>query len=81
MTNINHHEYSKGALVYLPAGVRLRQLDDDNVVSRWIQTSKPANVLLVEGTLKDCQVIYAGEKWTVEIVDIYPTIPNEELKK
>ena len=72
MNNMNSHEHPRGALVYIPAGVRLRQLDEQNLPVRWVQTPKPTNVLLIEETFKDCQVIYAGEQWTVNTTDIYP---------
>lgn len=74
-------EQSKGALVYLPAGVRLYQWDahtlpdGPSAPSRYRDTTKPTNVLLVQQgtrTGRFCEVLYAGERWGVMQQDIYP---------
>ena len=66
-------ELKKGALVYLPAGARLLQFAGDRRAPvRYCYIQKPASVLFLLGGMKYCDVIYGGERWTVERRDIYP---------
>ena len=84
---MNNSEQTKGALVYLPAGVRLYQWDPHSsldeqrrVPSRYRETTKPSNVLLVrDGSSagRFCEVLYAGEQWAVHQQDIYPMRKKE----
>jgi len=76
---MNTRKFIKGALVYLPAGVKLYQHggDDDYVVTRYKVTSKPAHVLFVEKLSdEDCSVLYEGENWHVPFTDVYPLRGN-----
>ena len=71
--------FIKGALVYLPAGVKLYQRGDDNdyVITRYKVTTKPAHVLFVEELSdKDCSVLFEGESWHVPFTDVYPLRGN-----
>ena len=64
----------KGALVYLPSGVKLYKLSDGNVVSRYKTVAKPINVLMVENRERGyCAILYEGERWYVPPGDLYPT--------
>jgi len=68
-------KFIKGALVYLPAGVKLYQHgdDDDYVVTRYKVTSRPSHVLFLEKLSdEDCRVLYEGENWNVPVNDVYP---------
>jgi hypothetical protein len=65
---------NKGALVYLPSGVRLYKLSDGHVVLRYKTVSKPTNVLIVDQKEHGyCKVLYEGESWHVPAEDLYPT--------
>ena len=66
-------QYSKGALVYLPAGARLLQFKDGNPTPyKWCDIPKPTNVLFIETAQRYCEVIYGGERWNVDVKDVYP---------
>lgn len=71
-------DYLKGALVYLPAGIRLYQFQDEGeggAVDRYRDIAKPTSVLLVEESARHspyCSIIYGGEKWAVLQREIYP---------
>ncbi len=64
----------KGALVYLPAGVKLYQLSEGDAVTRYKVVPKPSHVLLVGE--HHCEqyysVLYEGENWRVPYNDVYP---------
>ena len=65
---------AKGALVYLPSGVRLYKLSDGHVVLRYKTVAKPTNVLMMERRERGyCTVLYEGESWHVPARDLYPT--------
>ena len=65
--------FSRGALVYLPTGVRLYKLSDGDAVLRYKTVPKPINVLFVEKRDRGyCTVIYEGENWHVPSADVYP---------
>ena len=65
--------YSRGALVYLPAGARLYQFaGEERAPSRYTDIIKPTNVLLIEKDRPYCKVIYGGERWKVYTKDVYP---------
>ena len=67
-------ELDKGALVYLPSGVKLYKLLDGDVVSRYKTVAKPVNVLMMERRERGyCAVLYEGEQWYVPTNDLYPT--------
>lgn len=70
----------RGALVYLPSGVRLYKMSDGHVVLRYKTVSKPVNVLIMsdasDKTERYCKVLYEGESWHVPAKDLYP--PNLE---
>jgi hypothetical protein len=71
--------FIRGALVYLPAGVKLYQHggDNDYVVTRYKVTTKPAHVLFVEEhSDEDCSVLFEGESWHVPFNDVYPLRGN-----
>ena len=67
-------KFLKGALVYLPTGVKVYQLTDSHAVVRYKTVSKPSNVLYI-GNRDDkyCRVLYEGESWYVPTGDVYPS--------
>jgi hypothetical protein len=65
--------FLRGALVYLPTGVKLYKLSDGDAVLRYKTVSKPMNVLFVERRDRGYYtVIYEGENWHVPSIDVYP---------
>jgi len=70
----------RGALVYLPSGVRLYKMSEGHVVLRYKTVSKPVNVLIMSDASdkpeRYCKVLYEGESWHVPAKDLYP--PNLE---
>ena len=72
-------EPEEGALVYLPAGVRLLQFEEGRKLpTRYCHIQKPTNVLFLLAGMKYCDVIYGGERWHVERVDVYPMKTGEK---
>ena len=68
-------KFTKGALVYLPAGVKLYQHggDEDIVVTRYKVTSKPAHVLFSgDSNHEYYKILFEGENWHVPNNDVYP---------
>ncbi len=66
-------KFSKGALVYLPTGVKLYQLTDGAAVVRYKVIPKPSNVLFI-GKRDDgySSILYEGEGWCVPTDAISP---------
>lgn len=76
---MNSAELKEGALVYLPAGVRLLQFEDNRRAPvRYRDIQKPTSVLFLLAGMKYCDVIYGGERWTVERRDVYPMKTGEK---
>jgi len=76
---MNNSELKKGALVYLPAGARLLQFEDDQKAPvRYRDIKKPASVLFLLGGMKYCDIIYGGERWAVDRRDVYPMKTGEK---
>lgn len=75
--------FSKGALVYLPTGVKLYKLSDGDAVLRYKTVSKPINVLFMEKKNRGgyCTVLYEGEDWYVPSGDIYPYLKKEVISE
>jgi len=72
--------FSRGALVYIPTGVRLYKLSDGNAVVRYKTISRPTNVLFMEKRDREyCTVLYEGEDWHVPSGDVYHTYIKKEV--
>ena len=64
----------RGALVYLPIGVRLYKMADGQIPLRYKTISKPTNVLIMDKRDRGYwTVLYEGENWHVPTEDLYPT--------
>jgi hypothetical protein len=65
--------YKKGDLVWVPSDITLLQIDENKgTVLRWTKTSKPTNVLVLDGQSGPYYpILFGGERWSAREIDLY----------
>ena len=73
--------FEKGDLAWIPSDNTLTQLNNNETISKWIKTTKPAHVIILDSRIGSYYlVLFEGERWLARKIDLYELGPVKKDK-